>query len=173
MSVALFSPNPEEKQRPSRLPLVLFICSVLAVVAGGGGLWWTAHRASAVKAQKMEGLVRAGTPEFDTYLRENKLIINKLERFESESMIGNRYDIFCQVENLGSRTITGLEMRGFVVDFDNKPFVERIIYPIPNQRSTPLKPGEFFPVKMVVDGVKDSSKVMDVRIEVQGIRFAQ
>jgi hypothetical protein len=144
----------------------------LALALGGGAYYWLASRsAETARVDLGAGMLRAGTPEFDAYLAEQKAAIVNLKRLESENMVGFRYDIACEVKNAGPRPLTGIEMRAYIIDFDRKVIAERIVYPMQARKLPVLATGESVPVRAIVDGIKDGGQVMDVLIEIRGLRF--
>ncbi len=169
MTEEIFQTKPEAATT-SRLPLILLGIAVLAVVLGGGGLYWVAKQRPDQPVDPTVGLVRAGTPEFDDYLKGPKIALTNVEKFESNNMVGYRYDVTCRIENLGPRPLRGVELRGFILDFENKVIAERIVHPVPLKQPT-LAPGQSMPAQVMIDGIKDSGQVMDVRVEVRGLRF--
>ncbi len=162
------APEPSER---NFMPFILGGAFLLLAGLVGGIAWWNNYSQTQAAIARTAGIVRAGTPEFDAYLRDKKIVIDKIERWEAEGNLGWRYDIQCEVKNVGDRTLTGIEMRAFVVDFDEKPLGERIFYPMATQKVATLAPGQTLPIRISVDGIRDSGSVMDVRIAVRGARF--
>ena len=79
-------------------------------------------------------------------------------------------DLTATVKNNTGRTISGLEMRGAIVDPQNSTVRERTVMVIP-ARQTALEPGEAIAVSVLLEGINKDSERADMVLEVTGIRF--
>ncbi len=79
-------------------------------------------------------------------------------------------EINARVKNSTDRTISGLEMRGVVVDEQGATAGERAIIVIP-RRQPSLQPGETMEVRILVEGISRKAKSLTARMEVTGVRF--
>jgi hypothetical protein len=75
--------------------------------------------------------------------------------------------------NRGDRELTGVEVVGKMLDFEDKVIAHAVKLPIPRIRKEPLKPGESMNIVLKVDAPKKISEndVKDITIELHGVRF--
>jgi hypothetical protein len=71
------------------------------------------------------------------------------------------------VRNLTGRTITGLEIRGAVVDHDGRPVKERTLVVIPG-RQAELEPNKTMKAALMLEGFSDSDDRANIKMEVTG-----
>jgi hypothetical protein len=79
-------------------------------------------------------------------------------------------DLTATVKNNTGRTISGLEMRGAILDGQNSTVRERTIMIIP-ARQTVLEPGEAISVRVLLEGISKDSERAHPAMEVTGVRF--
>lgn len=127
--------------------------------------------ASAVVAdQKLEGAVRAGSPEFQRHLDLIKL--DEVDAFEADSVgAGIQMDLVGTVRNFTGRTIGGLEMKGTVVDLEDKPIKERTMIIIPSATLPELEHNKTARVKVTVPGFTKSDTRANYRLEITAFKF--
>lgn len=124
---------------------------------------------SLAKETRLEGALRAGTPEFDQ--NQPLILVTRVMARPLVRLLGDAsVEITATVQNTTARRITALEMRGTVVDAGNAPVRERTkIIPLP--RNEPFNPGEKIEVMILVEGVKPQPDLSHARMEVTGFRF--
>lgn len=149
--------------------IVVALVAALLVAAFG----YLASRPSTQRGEpRLEGAIRAGTPEFEQ-LRERIVLDFNPDEDASESTraVG---DIVIAVRpivrNFTGRTINGLELRAVVVDLDNQPVKERTIVPIPN-RQAELETNKVLEVPFMIEGIKKDDTRANIRIEITGVKF--
>jgi hypothetical protein len=74
------------------------------------------------------------------------------------------------VRNTVGRTISGLEMRGAVLDAQSSRLRERIVVVIP-ARQTALEPDEAINVRIPLEGISPDADSAGVLMEVTGVHF--
>jgi hypothetical protein len=145
---------------------VLLIAGVIYVATSpskGGG-------ASGQQQQRLEGGLRAGSPEFDQY--RERIVLDKPEATEAARPIG---DIVMRLtttaRNFTGRTIDGLEVYAAVVDSQDKPVKERTVVVIPKPGQTELEPNRTLEVPVMLEGMKKDDDRANIKMEVTAVRF--
>ena len=72
------------------------------------------------------------------------------------------------VRNFTGRTITGLEIKGSVVDHDGKPVKENTVIVIPIKQIPELEPNKTMHASVLLEGFTDSDDRANIKIEVTG-----
>jgi hypothetical protein len=161
--------RPDESSRTR----ILILSSVLfvATVATGAGLYRAfLYHKDMPRVQGLAGAQQAGTPDYDSYSKQ--IAITNQEASYSENALGGRQIVAIgRVQNLGNRTIKGLEVRAVAYDFDGKPIAERLAAPIPRATPDPLKPNETLPISVVIDGAPEEVLVREIKLELHGLIF--
>jgi hypothetical protein len=119
--------------------------------------------------QRLERALRPGDLEFeqarDQILIEHLVGKEKVHPFNSLDA-----EVTATVRNGTERTISGLEIRGAIVDSQNSVVRERTVVVIPAQR-TALEQDEAINVRILLESInKDSERAHPV-LEVTGVRF--
>lgn len=160
----------EERDNTRR---TIFIIVALASALLVAGLVYLGTRPTPVRGEpRLEGALRAGTPEFDQ-LRERIVVVFDPDSDASQSTraIG---DIVVTmrpvVRNITGRTINGLELHAAVVDIENKPVRERTVIAIP-ARQPELENNKSIEVPIIIEGFKKSDTLANIRVEVTGVKF--
>jgi hypothetical protein len=154
---------PEDK---SRRTLIIVIAVVAAILIGGFFYLLLRSTASGNQSPRLENAVRAGSPDFEKY---KKLIaLDESEADEAKRALGDTVmTLQTTVRNFTGRTITGLEIKGAVVDHDGKPVKERTLVVIPGRQSE-LEPNKTMKVSMILEGFTDSDDRANIKMEVTG-----
>ena len=76
------------------------------------------------------------------------------------------------VRNLTGRTLSGLEMRATVVDYEGKAIKQRNVVVIPT-RQPELLPNKHMQVNVMLDGFKDTDPRANVKMEVAAFKFKE
>jgi hypothetical protein len=120
-------------------------------------------------APRLERALQSGQPEFEQFRKQ--IVIEQLVGTEKIHPFNNlAVEITATVRNKTGRTITGLELRGAIVDAQNSTLRERTVVIIPASQ-TVLESGEAINVRLLLEGVnKDSDRAQTV-LEVTAIRF--
>lgn len=156
----------------SRRKVVIGAAVVAALVIGV--LFYLLFRAgSGVTPEPvLEGAIRPGSPEFEQYV--SKIYLDPPEAEEAKRPLGDIWmRLFTTVRNITGRTLTGLEVKGVVVDHQGKPVKERTVVVIPSPQQRELDPNKTMTVQVVLDGMKETDDRADIRMEVTGFKFKQ
>lgn len=168
----------EEKEKESNAGS-LYIMAAIAVLSAlliGGYIWLRRQPSQDPKITqaKLENAIRTDAPEWKQYAE--KIVLDPPEAVESKRAVG---DIWMQlqttVRNFTGRTLTGLEMKGTVVDLQGKPVKERTIVVIPGtingESLTELENNKVLRVPIALDGFKTSDVRANIKMEVTGFRL--
>lgn len=121
---------------------------------------------------RLEGALRAGSPEFEDY--KNKITLENKEMLAAQNLTGmTRFMVNLRVTNRGDKAITGLELMAKVLNLEQKVVAQNTNRPIPNSRKAPLQPGETIRVSLVVDTPAKITEgdVSDIIPEISGLKF--
>jgi hypothetical protein len=155
---------PEEK---SPRALIIIVAAIAAIAIGGFFYILLRKSVATGPPPTLQGAIRPGSPDWDKY---SKLIVrDDPEADEAKRALGDTImTLHTTVRNFTGRTITGLEVRGSVVDSDGKPVKERSLVVIPSSRQSELDPLKTMRVSIMIDGFSDSDNRADIKMEVTG-----
>jgi hypothetical protein len=165
-------PNSAETDNSRRMIYIVIIGVSVLLIAG---LIYVATRPStngnaAGQQQRLEGGLRAGSPEFEQY--RERIVLDKPEATEAARPIG---DIVMRLtstaRNFTGRTINGLEVYAAVVDSQGKPVKERTVVAIPKPGQTELDPNRTIEVPVMLEGMKKEDDRANIKMEVTAVRF--
>ena len=140
----------------SRRTLIIFVAAFAAAFIAAFFYLLLRNTAAPGPPPTLAGAIRPGSPDFEKY---SKLIVLD----EQDTVMS----LHTTVRNLSGRTITGLEIRGAVLDHDNKPVKERTIVAIP-ARQPELDPNRTMKVSILLEGFTDSDDRARIKMEVTG-----
>ena len=162
-----------ERQLPdsddSRRTVIIVVAVVAAI--GIAALFYLLMRASGggTVEPTLEGAIRAGSPEFEQYA--SKIMVDKPEAYESKRALGDIVmNLQSIVHNFSGRTLTGLEIKGVVVDHQGKPVNQRAVVVIPT-RQPELDNNRSMAVRVMLEGMTDKDDRADIQMEVTGFKF--
>jgi hypothetical protein len=160
---------PAEHTIPEDKPIrtIIIVVAVIAAVLIGGFFYLLLRKSVAPATPvTLQGAIRSGSPDWDKY---SKLIArDDPEADEAKRALGDTVmTLQTTVRNFTGRTITGLEVRGSVVDHDGKPVKERTLVVIPG-RQPELEPLKTMRVSILLDGFTDSDDRANIKMEVTG-----
>jgi hypothetical protein len=142
---------------------------IVLMTAGAFHLTLSKSYARTVARPQLVGAQRPGMPEFER-LRE-KIIVEQLTAAEAPGPPSDfAGEMNATVRNTTDRTLSGLEMRGLIVDEQMSVVRERSVVVIPS-RQTALEPGEAIRVRILVDDVRPDDARSGVLMEVTAIRI--
>src|SRR6266850_2065992 len=154
---------PEDK---SRRKLVIFIAAFAAAFIAAFFYLLLRNTAAPSPPPTLAGAVRAGSPDFEKYSR--LIVLDEQEADEAKRTLGDTVmSLHTTVRNLTGRTITGLEIRGAVVDHDGKPVKERTLVVIPG-RQPELDPNKTLKASLMLEGFTDNDDRANIKMEVTG-----
>lgn len=120
----------------------------------------------------LEGAIRAGSPEFEQY--QSKIVLDEPDAHEAKRGLG---DIWMSLEttarNFTGRTLSGLEVKGAVVDHQGKAVKERTVIVVPGSDVRELGPNDTMRVQVTLEGMTDTDDRANIRMEVVGFKFKQ
>lgn len=120
----------------------------------------------------LEGAIRAGSPEFEQYV--SRIYLDQPEADEAKRPLGDIWmRLFSTARNLTGRTLSGLELKGSVVDHQGKSVKERTVVVLPSPQQRELEPNKTMTVQVVLDGMKETDDRADIKMEVVGFKFKQ
>lgn len=155
-----------------RWPLILVaaVATTLLVLVMAGVLHLAQTRPAARPAvePRLEGAIRPEMPEFER-LRE-KVVVEQQVATETPRPPGDlTVEINATVRNNTERTLSGLEVRGAVLDAQRSALRERTVVVVP-ARQTALEPGEAIGVRVLLEGIRPEAARAGVLMEVTGVR---
>lgn len=119
----------------------------------------------------LQGAIRAGSPQFEEY--KSKIFLDEPEATEAKRALGDIVmSLQTTVRNLTGKTLTGLEIRAAVVDYEGRPVKERNVVVVPT-RQPELAPNKTMPVVVTLDGMKETDARADIKMEVSGFKIKE
>lgn len=158
---------PEKGDSRRNVIIVVALIAALAI----GGLFYLLMRASSSPTVEptLEGAIRAGSPEFAEYAP--KIFVETPEADEAKRALGDIImNLQTIVRNFTGRTLSGLEIRGSVVDRQGKPVRQQTVVVIPT-RQPELEPNHSMAVRIRLEGMTDSDDRANIKMEVTGFKF--
>lgn len=154
---------PEDKSRRS---LIIVFAIVAALLIGGFFYLLLRKTVTPAAAPTLQGAVRPGTPDWEKYSK--LIVLDEPEADEAKRALGDTVmSLHATVRNLTGRTITGLEIKGAVVDHDGRPVKERSIVVIPGKQSE-LDPNKTMKAALMLEGFTDNDDRANIKMEVTG-----
>ena len=141
--------------------LIAIFFYVLMRASGGG----------TIAEPTLEGAIREGSPQFEEY--KSKIILDTPEATEAKRALGDIVmTLSTTARNLTGKTLSGLEIRAAVVDYDGKPVKQRSVVVVPT-RQPELAPNKTMPVNVTLDGMKDSDARANIKMEVVAVKLKE
>jgi hypothetical protein len=161
-------PKAVEEAKPRTITYLLAAAVSILIFAAIAALYYRDQgQPVMIEEELLHDALRAGAPEFDQYREQIK--IEAASAMESFSHSGDiTTELTAIVKNSTDRTISGLEMRGAVVDAQGSTVRERTVVIIP-MRQVSLKPDEITAVRIIVEGIKLEADRSNICVEVTGI----
>ena len=156
-----------------RWPVILVAAAITSVIVlvttGIIHLAATRPYHGRVLEQRLEGAIRPETPGFDELSR--LLVVERLAAAEAPRPLNDHaVEVTGTVRNATGRTVTGLEVRGVILDAMSTPLRERTVVVVP-VRQAALEPGEAINVSILLEGVSPEAERAAHLMEVTGVRF--
>jgi len=119
----------------------------------------------------LQGAIREGSAEFEK--NKPNIVLDEPEATEAKRALGDiTMTLQTTVRNLTGKTLSGLEMRAAVVDYEGKPVKQRTFVVIP-ARQPELLPNKTLPVAVTLDGMTDTDARANIKMEVTGFKFKE
>jgi hypothetical protein len=158
-----------ELRWPAILAAGVVTTFIVLVAAGALHLTLTKSAVRPAAQQRLEGALRPEMPEFER-LRE-KIIVEQLTATEAPRPLNDfALEMSATVRNATDRTLSGLEVRGSVVDAQMSVVRERTVVVIPS-RQTALEPGEAIGVHILLEDVRPDADRAGALMEVTALRM--
>jgi hypothetical protein len=156
-----------------RWPVILVAAAITSVIVlvTAGVIHLTAARPDQARVveQHLEGAIRRESPGFDEL--SEQLVVERLVAAEAPRPLNDHaVEITGTVRNSTGRTVTGLELRGVILDALSTPLRERTVVVVP-MRQAALEPGEAINVSILLEGVSTEAERASHAMEVTGVRF--
>jgi hypothetical protein len=126
--------------------------------------------------QKLEGGLRAGSPDFEKYRQSIKL--DEVDADYSNTIAGSiQMNLAATARNFTGRTINGLEVKGIVTDLEDKTIKERTMVVIPSGVVSELENNQTARVPVTIPGFKgeESDRIESgqakIKMEVTAVKF--
>ena len=118
---------------------------------------------------RFEWMLQPGHSDFDQF--REQIVIEQLMGNEKLHPFNNLVvELTAVVRNQTGRTISGLQMRGAIVDTENSIVRERTVAVIPHQQ-TALEVNEAISVRILLEGINRDSDRARAELQVTGISF--
>lgn len=138
--------------------IALFFYVLMRAGAGSGG-----------GEPTLQGAIRPGTAEFDK--DKANIVLDEPEADEAKRALGDIVmSLRTTVRNLTGKTLSGLEIKASVVDYEGKPVKERTVVVVPT-RVPELAPNKTLPVQVMLEGMKETDARANIKMEVTGFKF--
>jgi len=165
------APDRRLEATESNRTLIIAVAIAAAVVIAlifGFLLWAISSGPSA--GVTLQGAIRPGNPEFEKHVPH--IVLDEPEGFEAKRALGDlTMTLRTTVRNVTGKTITGLEIKGSVVDYEGKPVKEKTLIFVPSERTPELLPNKTMQAQMMLDGMKDSDPRANIKMEVVGFKL--
>ena len=153
-------------QERSRLPLIIAIAVVAAVIISGAFYLLMKKTMGPTPPPTLSGAIRAGSPDWQKYIK--LIALDDPEADESPRALGDIVmTLHTTARNFTGRTITGLEVRAAVLDHQDHPVKEETVVVIPG-RQTERDPNKTMRVSILIDGFTDEDDRANIKMEVTG-----
>jgi len=158
-----------------RWPILILAAAITALLAiSTAGLYYLAAPRPDVTSYaepRLVGALQAGQPEFEEFRRH--IVIDELVGTEKVHPFNNvAVALTATVRNNTGRSISGMELRGAILDRNNASVRERTVVVIP-QRQTILESGEAINTRILLDGIDRDADRARLIMEVTAIRFVE
>ncbi len=157
-------------QERSRLPLIIAIAVVAAVIISGAFYLLMKKTMGPTPPPTLSGAIRAGSPDWQKYIK--LIALDDPEADESPRALGDIVmTLHTTARNFTGRTITGLEVRAAVLDHQDHPVKEETVVVIPRPGRTELDPNKTAQVSVTIYGFTETDDRAKIKMEVTGFKF--
>jgi hypothetical protein len=119
----------------------------------------------------LQGALREGSAQFQE--SKKNIVLDDPEATEAKRALGDIVmSLQTTVRNLTGKTLTGLEIRAAVVDYDGKPIKQRTVVVIPT-RQPELLPNKTMPVQVMLEGMSEADPRANIKMEVTAFKFKE
>lgn len=146
---------------------VIIIVAIVAAIIIAIFFYFLMRASSSVRVDPtLAGAIRAGAPEFAEL--QPKITVDEPEATESKLALGGIVmNITTSVRNFTGRTLTGLEVKGSVVNHQGQPINQRTVVVIPTTQPE-LENNRAIAVRVMLEGMTDQDDRANIKVEVTG-----
>ena len=152
---------------------LIIVVAVIAAIAIAGlfyGLMRLSGRSTATE-QTLQAAIREGSPQFEE--QRKNIVLDEPEATEAKRALGDIVmSLQTTVRNLTGKTLTGLEVRAAVVDYEGKPVKQRAVIVVPT-RQPELAPNKTMQVNVLLDGFSENDARANIKMEVSAFKFKE
>lgn len=160
----------EEPESRRTLIIVVAVAAAVVIALFFALLMWSSG-GNGTGEPRLAGAIRAGTAEFEPY--KSQILLDDPEATEAKRALGDTVmSLSTTVRNLSNKTLTGLEVRGAVVDHQGQPVKERTVIVVPT-RQAELAPNKTMPVTLMLEGMKDTDDRANIKMEIAAVKFKE
>jgi flagellar basal body-associated protein FliL len=164
------SPKQISEPADSSRKIIIVVAIVAAILLAA--LFYFLMRASSGPPpvdQTLQGAMRPGSQEWKEY--SSKIFLEEPEATEAKRALGDIVmNLQTTVRNFTGRTVTGLEVKGSVVNHQGQPVRERTLIVIPTAQHPELEPNRTMLVQIRLEGMTDSDDRANIKMEVTGFK---
>jgi hypothetical protein len=165
---------PERRAETSETNRTLIIVVAIAAAVVIAIFFYVLMRASSGSGggePTLEAAIREGSPQFEEY--KSKIYLDEPEATEAKRALGDIVmTLTTTARNLTGKTLSGLEIRAAVVDYEGKPIKQRSVVVIPT-RQPELAPNKQMQVNVSFDGFKETDARANIKMEVAAFKFKE
>ena len=165
---------PERRAEASETNRTLIIVVAIAAAVVIAIFFYVLMRASSGGGSgdpALQGGIREGSAEFEKY--KPNIHLDEPEATEAKRALGDIVmTLTTTVRNVTGKTLSGLEIRAAVVDYDGKPVKQRSVVVIPT-RQPELLPNKTMQVNITLDGMKDSDARANIKMDVAAFKIKE
>jgi flagellar basal body-associated protein FliL len=151
---------------------IIIIVAILAAIVLAA-LFYFLMRASSGPPPSdpvLQGAVRSGSPEWNEYAP--KIVLDAPEATEAKRALGDIVmNLQTTVRNFTGRTLSGIEVKGSVVNHQGQPVRQRTVVAIPTSQNPELEPNRTMLVNIRLEGMTDADDRANIKMEITGFKF--
>lgn len=146
---------------------VIIIVALVAAILIAVFFYILMRASSSVRVEpSLAGAIRAGSPEFEQY--KSKIAVDEPEATEAKRALGDIVmNIQTNIRNFTGRTLTGLEVKGMVVNHQGQPVNQKTVVVIPTSQPE-LENNRTVGVSILLEGMTDQDDRANIKVEVTG-----
>jgi hypothetical protein len=161
----------EAEETNRTLIIVVAVIAAVAIAGLVGGLMYLVGRGNTPPEVAMQGAIREGSPQFEE--QRKNIVLDEPEATEAKRALGDIVmSLQTTVRNLTGKTLTGLEVRAAVVNYEGKPVKQRAVVVVPT-RQPELAPNKTMQVNVLLDGFSEADARANIKMEVTAFKFKE
>ncbi len=146
---------------------------ILTALIVAGLVYWTTRPAARVVEPRLEGAVRAGSPEFAQAGERIVLEFNADQDASEATRAAGDVMMWIRprVRNFTGRTLAGLELKATVLDLDGRAIRERTVIVIPTDGREELENNKMAEVLITMEAFRKDEVRANIRVEKTAFKF--